>query len=83
MGSIQKRQKLTLTDIIERFEEAQKIHQDTSEKQKTEQDEAKVEDMRRKSLFTLGETMKRKSIDNDEKQSTSKRTNTVSETGKF
>ena len=51
-----------MADIIEQFEEAQKIHQDASEKQKkkTEQDAAKVEDMRRKSLETFGETMKRK-----------------------
>ena len=64
-----------LADIIERFEEAQKIHQDASEKQKkkTEQDAAKAEDMRRKSLETFGEIMKQKSIENDEKQFTSKR----------
>ena len=38
---------LTLADIIERFEEAQKKHQDTSEKQKKkiEQDAVKGEDM--------------------------------------
>ena len=64
-----------LADIIQRFEEAQKIHQDASEKQKkkTEQDAAKAEDMRRKSLETFGEIMKQKSIENDEKQFTSKR----------
>ena len=39
--------------------------------------------MRRKSLETFGETMKRKSIENDEKQCTSKRRNTGSETLKF
>ena len=39
--------------------------------------------MRRKSLETFGETMKRKSIENDEKQCTSKRINTGSETLKF
>ena len=64
-----------LADIIERFEEAQKTHQGVSEKQKkkTEQDAAKAEDMRRKSLETFGEIMKQKSIENDEKQFTSKR----------
>ena len=74
-----------MADIIERFDEAQKINQDASEKQKkkTEQDAAKAEDMRRKSLETFGETMKRKSIENDEKQSTSKRRNTGPETLKF
>ena len=39
--------------------------------------------MRRKSLETFGEIMKRKLIENDEKQSTSKRRNTGSETLKF
>ena len=39
--------------------------------------------MRRKSLDTFGETMKRKSIENDEKQSTSKPRNTGSETQKI
>ena len=39
--------------------------------------------MRRKSLETFGETMKRKSIENNEKQSLSKRRNTGSETLKF
>ena len=74
-----------LADIIERFEEAQKTHQGVSEKQKkkTEQDAAKAEDMRRKSLETFGETMKRKSIKNNKKQSTSKCRNTGSETLKF
>ena len=62
-----------MADIIERFEEAKKIHQDA----------AKAEDMRRKSLETYGETMKRKSIENNEKQSTSKRRNTGSEMLKF
>ena len=73
---------IALPDIIEWFEEAQKIHQDASKKQKkkTEQDAAKAEDMRRKSLETFGETMKRKPIENDEKQSTSKRGNTDSKT---
>ena len=36
--------------------------------------------MRRKSLETFGETMKRKSSEDDEKQSTSKRRNTDFET---
>ena len=74
-----------MADIIERIEEAQKIHQDASEVQmkKTEQDAAKAEDMRRKLLETFGETMKRKSIENDEKQCTSKRINTGPETLKF
>ena len=74
-----------LTDIIERFKEAQKIHKDASEKQKKKQSKTqqKAENMRRKSLETFGETMKRKSIENDEKQSTSKRRNTSSETLKF
>ena len=36
--------------------------------------------MRRKSLETFGETMKRKSSEDDEKQSTSKRRNTDVET---
>ena len=63
-----------MADIIERFEEAQKLHKDASEKQKT---------CKKKSLETFGETMKRKSIENDEKQSTSKRRNTGSETLKF
>ena len=76
---------LTLADIIERFEEAQKKHQDTSEKQKKkiEQDAVKGEDMWRKSLEIFGETMKRKSIENNEKQHTSKRRNTSFETVKF
>ena len=39
--------------------------------------------MRRKSLETFGETVKPKSIENDEKQSKSKRRNTGSETLKF
>ena len=39
--------------------------------------------MRRKSLEAFGETMKRKSIEIDEKQSTLKRRNTGSETLKF
>ena len=39
--------------------------------------------MRRKSLETFGETMKRKSIKNNKKQSTSKCRNTGSETLKF
>ena len=39
--------------------------------------------MRRKSLETFGEIMKRKSIENDENQSTSKRRNTRSKTLKF
>ena len=53
-----------LAYITERFEEAQKIHQEASKKQKkkTEQDVAKTGDMRRKSLQIFGETMKRKSI---------------------
>ena len=74
-----------MADIIERFDEAQKINQDASEKQKkkTEQDAAKAEDIRRNSLETFGEAMKQKSIENDEKQSTSKRRNTGSETLKF
>ena len=62
-----------MADTIERFEEAQKLHKDTSEKQKT----------CKKKLETFGETMKRKSIENDEKQSTSKRRNTGSETLTF
>ena len=72
-----------LADIIERFEEAQKIDASEKQKKKTEQDAAKAEDMRRKSLETFGETMKRKSIKNNKKQSTSKRRNTGSETLKF
>ena len=45
-----------LAYVIERFEEAQKIHQEASKKQKkkTEQDVAKTEDMRRKSLQIFG-----------------------------
>ena len=45
-----------LAYIIERFEEAQKIHQEASkeQKKKTEQDVAKTEDMRRKSLQIFG-----------------------------
>ena len=39
--------------------------------------------MRRESLETFGETIKRKSIENDEKQSTSKCRNAGSETLKF
>ena len=72
-----------LADIIEWFEEAQKIHQDPSEKQKkkTEKDAAKAEDMRRKSLETIGEIMKLKSAESDEKQSRCR--NTGSETLKF
>ena len=74
-----------MADIIEWYEEAQKKHQDTAEKQKKkiEQDAAKAEDMWRKSLETFGETMKRKSIEIDEKQYTSKRRNTSFETVKF
>ena len=72
-----------LADIIERFEEAQKIDASEKQKKKTEQDAAKAEDMRRKSLETFGETMKRKSIKNNKKQSTSKCRNTSSETLKF
>ena len=72
-----------LADIIERFEEAQKIDASEKQKKKTEQDAAKAEDVRRKSLETFGETMKRKSNENDEKQCTSKRRNTGSETLKF
>ena len=76
---------VALADIIERFEESQKIHQEISEKQKkkTEEDAAKAEEMRRKSLETFGETMKRKSIEQDENPSTSKRRNTGSDTLKF
>ena len=69
-----------MADIIERFEEAQKIDASEKQKKKTEQDAAKAEDMRRKSLETFGETMKRKSIENDENQSTSKPGNTDSKT---
>ena len=74
---------IVLADIIEWFEEAQKIHQDPSEKQKkkTEKDAAKAEDMRRKSLETIGEIMKLKSAESDEKQSRCR--NTGSETLKF
>ena len=74
---------IVLADIIEWFEEAQKIHQDLSEKQKkkTEKDAAKAEDMRRKSLETIGEIMKLKSAESDEKQSRCR--NTGSETLKF
>ena len=39
--------------------------------------------VKKKSLETFGETMKRKLIENDEKQSTSKPRNTGSETLKF
>ena len=74
---------IVLADIIEWFEEAQKIHQDPSEKQKkkTEKDAAKAEDMRRKSLETIGEIMKLKSAESDEKQSRCR--NTGPETLKF
>ena len=46
---------------------------------KTKQNVVKAEDIQKKSLETFGETMKQKSIENDEKQSTSKRRNTGSE----
>ena len=52
-------------------------------RKKTEQDAVKADDMRRKSFETFGETMKQKSVDNDEKQSTSKRRNTGSEMPKY
>ena len=70
---------------MEQFEVAQKIHQDANEKQKkkTEQDTVKAGGMRRNSLETFGETMKQKSIQKDEKGSTSKRRNTGSETLKW
>ena len=53
-----------LADIIQRFEEAQKIHQDASERQKKkiEQDAEKAEDMRRKSFKTFGKAMKQQSV---------------------
>ena len=38
-------------------------------RRKKQQDAAQAEGMRRKSLETFGETMKRKSIESDEKQS--------------
>ena len=46
---------------------------------KAKQNVVKAEDIQKKSLETFGETMKQKSIENDEKQSTSKRRNTGSE----
>ena len=46
---------------------------------KTKQNVLKAEDIQKKSLETFGETMKQKLIENDEKQSTSKRRNTGSE----
>ena len=46
---------------------------------KTKQNVVKAEDIQKKSLETFGETMKQKSIENDEKQSTSKCRNTGSE----
>ena len=46
---------------------------------KTKQNVVKAADIQKKSLQTFGETMKQKSIENDEKQSTSKRRNTGSE----
>ena len=46
---------------------------------KTKQNVVKAEDIQKKSLETFGETMKQKSIENDEKQSTSKPRNTGSE----
>ena len=51
---------VALSDIIERFEETQKVQQEACEKQKkkVEQEAAIAEDMRRKSLETFGETMK-------------------------
>ena len=52
-------------------------------RKKTEQDAVKAEDMRRKSCETFGETMKQKSVENDEKQSTSKPRNTGSEMSKY
>ena len=52
-------------------------------RKKTDQDVAKSENMRRKSLETFGETIKPKSIENDDKQSTLKRRNTCSESVKF
>ena len=53
-----------LADIIQRFEEAQKIHQDASERQKKkiEQDAEKAEDMRRNSFKTFGKAMKQESV---------------------
>ena len=73
-----------LADIIERFEEAQKYTKTpVKSRRKKQQDKAKAEDMRRKSLEAFAETMKQKSIGIDEKQSTLKRRNTGSETLKF
>ena len=46
---------------------------------KTKQNVVKAADIQKNSLETFGETMKQKSIENDEKQSTSKRRNTGSE----
>ena len=46
---------------------------------KTKQNVLKAEDIQKKSLETFGEMMKQKLIENDEKQSTSKRRNTGSE----
>ena len=92
MGSIQKGQKLTLLWQIS-YSDLKKLkkytktpvkdRKKTKATKKTEQDAVKAEDMRRKSFETFGETMKQKSVDNDEKQSTSKRRNTGSEMPKY
>ena len=66
-----------LNDLIERFEEADKEFEKNSDKKKNkiEQDQAKAEEMRKRSLETMSETMERNDV-----QPASKKRNNGTET---